>query len=97
MRFAGVDIASQTHVAAVTTEAGEILVKPTSFGEDAPGYEKVFALLGPPTDILVAMEATGHYGRNLFAALCARGHEVALLNPIRTRRFAQEDLRRAKS
>jgi transposase len=97
MRFAGIDIASQTHVMAVTNETGDILVKPTAFGEDIDGYEKLFALLGSATDLLVAMEATGHYGRNLLAALGARGYQVALLNPLRTRRFAQEDLRRAKN
>jgi transposase len=97
MRFAGIDVASQTHVLAVTTETGDILVKPTSFREDRPGYEKLMALLGSAADILVAMEATGHYGRNLFGALCELGYQVALLNPLRTHRFAQEDLRRAKN
>jgi transposase len=97
MRVAGIDIASRTHVLTVVGEAGETLVKPTSFGEDAAGYEKAFALLGPATDIFVAMEATGHYGRNLFVALCERGYRVARLNPARTRRFAQEDLVRAKT
>src|SRR5574341_563797 len=43
------------------------------------------------------MEATGHYWRNLFAALAARGYAVALLNPLRTRRFAGEDLERTKT
>lgn len=97
MRVAGIDIASQTHVLGVTTESGEVLVKPTSIDEDAAGYDKMFALLGPADDVFVAMEATGHYGRNLFAALCERGYRVALLNPLRTQRFNQEDLRRAKT
>lgn len=97
MHVAGIDIGSQSHVVAVLTEAEQVLVKPTAFGEDATGYEKLFRLLPPPSEILVAMEATGHYGRNLFAALSERGYRVALLNPLRTRRFAQEDLRRAHS
>lgn len=97
MRFAGIDVASKTHVIAVVNENGEALVKPTPFGEDAKGYETLFAVLGAPNDILVALEATGHYGKNLFAALHEKGFDVALLNPLRTRRFAQEDLARAKS
>jgi transposase len=97
MRFAGVDIASETHVVAVMDEHGEILVKPTVFGEDAEGYAKLLSLIGPPTDILVAMEATGHYWKNLFAALAAGGFPVALINPLRTHRFAQEDLERTKT
>lgn len=97
MRFAGIDIASETHVVAVVDEASSATVKPTSFGEDASGYEKLFGLLGDPGDLLVAMEATGHYWQNLFAALAAAGFAVALLNPLRTRRFAGEDLQRTKT
>ena len=47
--------------------------------------------------MLVAMEATGHYWQNLFTVLVAEGFAVALLNPMRTRRFAGEDLARAKT
>jgi len=97
MRFAGVDVASETHVVAVMDEREEVLVKPTVFGEDAEGHAKLLSLLGPPGDILVAMEATGHYWKNLFAALAAGGFPVALINPLRTHRFAQEDLERTKT
>lgn len=97
MRFAGIDVASKTHVIAIVDEAGEVLFKPTSFTEDAAGYEKLFATLGMPDDVLVALEATGHYTRNLLAALHERTFRCCLLNPVRTRRFAQEDLARAKT
>ena len=43
------------------------------------------------------MEATGHYWRNLFAYLVTEGFTVALLNPVRTRRFAEEELERTKT
>lgn len=97
MRFAGVDIASEKHVVAVVDEAGGVLVKATAFGEDAGGYAKFFELLGAAGEVLVAMEATGHYWKNLFAELAARGFPVALLNPVRTRRFAGEELERTKT
>jgi transposase len=97
MRFVGVDIASEKHVVAVVDEAGKVLAKPTGFGEDAGGYGKLFELLGTAGEVLVAMEATGHYWKNLFAELAARGFPVALLNPVRTRRFAGEDLERTKT
>lgn len=97
MRFIGVDIASETHVVAIVKESGEVLIKPTPFTEDAAGYDKLLRLLGEPGDALVAMEATGHYWKNLFAALVAKGFPVALLNPLRTRRFAEEDLERTKT
>lgn len=97
MRFAGIDIAAESHFVAVVDEASGAVVKPTSFTEDANGYEKLLGLLGAPGDVLVAMEATGHYWQNLFAALAAAGYVVALLNPLRTRRFAGEDLERTKT
>lgn len=97
MRYVGIDIASETHVVAVVDERGGVLVKATAFGEDAGGYGKLRGLLGSPTETLVAMEATGPYWQNLFAVLAAEGFALALLNPLRTRRFAGEDLERAKT
>ncbi len=97
MRFAGIDIASETHVIAVVNAEGGVELKATSFTEDAAGYQKVLALLGTPGEVLIAMEATGHYWKNLFAVLAATGHTVALLNPLRTHRFAGEDLERTKT
>ncbi len=97
MRYVGIDIASETHVAAVVDEKGGVLLKATSFGEDASGHAKLCGLLGQPADTLVAMEATGHYWKNLVATLLAHNFGVALLNPIRTRHFAEQDLQRAKT
>ena len=97
MRFAGIDIASDTHVVAVVSDSSEVAVKPTSFTEDAAGYQKLFEVLGAPSEVRIAMEATGHYWKNLFAALAAVGYAVALLNPLRTHRFAGEDLERTKT
>jgi transposase len=97
MRFAGIDIASETHVTAVVDENGGVLVKATAFPEDASGYQKLLELLGPAGDCKVAMEATGHYWQNLFAVLAGAGYEIALLNPIRTHNFAKEDLARTKT
>jgi len=97
MRFAGIDIASETHVVAIVDVEGKILVKATEFAEDASGYAKLLELLGSSIDCKVAMEATGHYWQNVFIALAAAGFEISLLNPLRTNRFAQEDLARTKT
>jgi transposase len=97
MRFAGIDIASETHVVAIVDESGGVLVKATPFGEDDAGYGKLLELLGSAGDCKVAMEATGHYWQNLFAALAGAGFEIALLNPVRTHNFAKEDLARTKT
>lgn len=97
MRFAGIDIGAEKHVIAVVDDQGATLTKASPFGEDAQGYERVRAVLGAPGDVLVAMEATGHYWQNLFAVLAGHGYTIALLNPLRTSRFAGEDLARTKT
>src|ERR1700726_2384789 len=97
MRFAGIDIGGKRYAVAVVTEDGVLLVRATLFGEDAVGYQCLLELLGDQTDCLVALGATGHYWRNLFAFLVAHGFKVALLNPLRTRRFAEEELERTKT
>lgn len=97
MRFIGIDIGSQTHVVAAVDEVGAVLVKATPCSEDAAGYERLTSVIGAPEDALVAMEATGHYWRNLFATLAVRGFKIALLNPARTEAFAREELRRTKT
>ena len=96
-RFAGIDIGAERHVVAVVDEHGAVLLKPTPFGEQAAGYQRLAELLGSPDGCVVAMEATGHYWRNLFAYLVTAGFTVALLNPVRTRRFAEEELERTKT
>lgn len=97
MRFIGIDIGSEKHFVAIVDEAGKPMRKPMPFGEDAEGYSALKRVIGEPADALVAMEATGHYWQNLFTFLHAAGFAVALLNPVRTARFAAEDMRRAKT
>jgi transposase len=62
-------------------------------GEDLP----LATARAPEQSTLVVMEATGHYWQNLFAALVAKGFAVALVNPLRTHRFAGEELARTKT
>lgn len=97
MRFVGIDIASERHVIAAVDAQSATVIGSTSFTEDAAGYRKLFELLGAATDTLVVMEATGHYWKNLFAQLATHHFAVALINPLRSRRYAEEDLARTKT
>lgn len=94
--FAGIDVASETHMLARLDDDGRPIGKPTSFTEDQEGYAKLLGLLGPEP-ALIAMEATGHYWKNLFIVLVTAGHQVALLNPIVARRFQEAGLERTKT
>jgi transposase len=97
MRFVGIDVAAERHMVAAVDDTNAVWLKPTPFTEDAEGYQKLLGLLGDPGATLIAMEATGHYGKNLFAALVAQGLAGALLNPLRTRRFAGGALQRTQT
>jgi transposase len=97
MRFVGIDVGAERHTIAVVDERGVVIVRATSFTEDAAGYDRLLELLGTARDCLVAMEATGHYWRNLYAALVIKGFAVAVINPLRTSRFAEEELQRTKT
>jgi transposase len=94
--FAGIDIASERHVLARLDDSGAPVGKPIGFAEDRAGYDTMLKALGEPP-ALVAMEATGHYWKNLFAVLVAAGHDVALLNPFLARRFQDSSLERTKT
>jgi transposase len=97
MRYIGIDIGAEHHVVAAVDEQEAVLLKPLRIVEDADGYMKLKEAIGAPDDTLVGMEATGHYWQNLFAFLVALGLRVVLINPLRTRRFAEEDLARTKT
>jgi len=97
VRYAGIDIGSQEHTIAVVNAEGEVVVKPTAVGELKAGYERLKELLGGAEDLLVVIEATGHYWQNLFGHLTEQGYSVAVINPLRTRRYAEEELARTKT
>lgn len=94
--FAGIDVASERHMLARLDDAGTPIGKPVPITEDREGYAKLIGLLGA-APVLVVMEATGHYWKNLFVVLVAAGHEVALINPFVARRFQDASLERTKT
>lgn len=97
MKFAGIDVAKDAHVLATVDERGGNVVTNFSFREDAEGHKRALERLGQPGDVLIVLEATGHYWVNLYAALTGAGHKVAVINALQSRRFAESELRRAKT
>lgn len=97
MRIYGIDVASEVHVVAGLDADGEIALRATKVEESGSGHDKLLTLLGKPEGALVVMEATGHYWKNLFARLTTAGFDVAVVNPLAVRRFADSMLTRAKT
>lgn len=94
MLLAGIDIAKYDHVIGAIDERGHSLSKPMTFKNSTSGFEKCAAYLDGLADdkaeIMVGMEATGHYWLACFCFLTEQGFNVVVINPMRTdamRRF----------
>ena len=94
MIYAGIDIAKNEHVVGATDERGRDAARPMPFANSSAGFDRCVAYLEglaeSKADLLVGMEATGHYWLPLFCRLQDEGYPVVVINPIRTdamRRF----------
>jgi transposase len=100
LRFCGIDVAKQKHVACIIDQNGRYLVRPKSFRNDAAGYQQFLNCLkqsGKTKSILTGMEATGHYWYSLHDFLTRQGYTVAVLNPIQTAQQARRAIRKCKT
>ena len=86
MIYAGVDVAKANHVIGAVGDDGRPLCKSMEFKNSDAGFERCSAwlegLAEEPSDVLVGMEATGHYWMALFARLAAEGYSVCVINPM---------------
>jgi transposase len=99
-RFCGIDIGKQKHVACLIDADGKRLVRSQSFLNDAQGYQLILARLqqcGGPANVLVGIEATGHYWYALHDFLTRHGYRVEVLNPIQTAQQAAMGIRKNKT
>lgn len=100
MNFVGVDVGKQSHAVASVGAAGAAIGKPRMIQQDANGYALLaehLEQIGGPSDVLVAMEATGHYWKTLRHDLSGRGYHVDVINPLITSREASADVRGRKT
>lgn len=81
MIYAGVDIAKTDHVIGAVDERGAEMCPPMPFKNTEAGLERAVAwlegLAGSPSDVVVGMEATGHYWMACYSFLVARGYSGA--------------------
>ncbi len=89
MIYAGVDIAKIDHVIAAVDEHGKEFGKPMGFKNSVQGLERAVSWLEgvaeEPKDVVVGMEATGHYWMARYAYLSSRGYAVCVINPMQDR------------
>ena len=92
MFYAGIDIAKRSHEAAVIGADGQALVESLSFANSQAGCEKLCQLFErlriSQQELVIGMEATGHYWLALYAYLTEQGYTVQVINPIQSDAFA---------
>jgi transposase len=100
LRFCGIDVGKDKHVAAVVHAEGHFLVNTQSFPHSRTGFQLLFDRLkglGRPADTLVGLEATGPYWYSLHEFLAGHGYAVIVLNPIQTAREGKKAIRKCKT
>jgi transposase len=96
----GIDVAKRTHVACIVDRDGRLVAHARSFNNNQEGFQTLRARLqdaGGPEQVLIGMEATGHYWYSLHDFLVRQGFRVVVLNPIQTAQQAKKGIRRSKT
>ena len=93
MFYLGIDVAKTNHVAAILDNQGQQLGKFINFTNSKEGYEKLISsislFVSDFSELLVAMEATGHYWLALFSKLEEDNFNVSVFNPIQIKSFRE--------
>ena len=101
MFYAGIDIAKRNHEAAVIGKDGQALVESLSFPNSQAGCEKFCQLLErlsiPKQELIIGMEATGHYWLAIYAYLTEKSYTIHVINPIQSDAFRRMSIRQSKT
>lgn len=101
MFYCGIDIAKYKHEASVIDTNGKSLLDSISFANDKQGCEKIIAVFQKfeisPADVIIGMEATGHYWLSVYAFFLELGYNVKVINPIQSEAFRKMYIRQTKN
>ena len=101
MHYCGIDIAKYNHEASVIDDTGKALIDSISFSNSQDGCEKLLHLFErlsvSDDDLLIGMEATGHYWLSVYGYLTEMGYDVKVINPIQSDAFRRMYIRQTKN
>lgn len=101
MFYVGIDIAKKNHEASIIDSNGKLLDKSISFSNSQAGSSKLISLLEKysidASNVIVGMEATGHYWLSLYSHLLDLGYIVYVINPIQSDAFRKMYIRQTKN
>lgn len=99
--YAGIDIAKRKHEVSVIDSEGKPLSQSLSFANNREGTDKLLALFArlnaSAEELVVGMEATGHYWLSLYSWLLDKGYDVKVINPIQSDAFRKMSIRKTKN
>lgn len=86
MFYLGIDIAKRSHAASLIDSTGKTIFKAHSFSNSIDGADSLINKLKDysASDIIIGMEATGHYWLSLYSYLLEKGFNIIVINPIQT-------------
>lgn len=101
MFYVGIDIAKKNHEASIIDSNGKLLDKSISFSNSEAGCDKFVSLLdkfeADSSNVIIGMEATGHYWVSLYSYLIDLGFTVYVINPIQSDAFRKMYIRQTKN
>lgn len=101
MHFVGIDIAKHRHEATIIDAAGKALLDSISFPNTQEGCEKLLELFQrhgiTKEDVIIGMEATGHYWLSVHSFFLGLEYEVKVINPIQSDAFRRMYIRQTKN
>jgi transposase len=97
----GVDAGKRAHQVAVYDLTAGTIVGQGNFPVSRVGFEQLALFLrehaSDPAEVLVGIEATGHYHVTLLEFLLERGYAVVLVNPYQAAQFRRSQGAKAKT
>ena len=101
MFYAGIDIAKRKHEVSIIDTEGGALSRSLSFANDREGSDRLLALFErlniSAQELVIGMEATGHYWLSLYSWLLEKGYDVKVINPIQSDAFRRLSIRKTKN
>jgi len=101
MLYIGIDVHKRNHEVVILDALGKPLGKSFKMSNSRQDFlhllTRIEQLRQNGEDVRFGMEATGHYWQALYNHLKAAGHEVIILNPLRTHAYRARSIRRAKN
>lgn len=98
MNYCGIDVAKRKHSAMVINAKSETVRQNFTFRNDRQGFDKLLGELEPFAEqLLIALEATGHYWLSLYEVLTSAGYQVVVLNPLQVHAYQRSGIRKRKN